>query len=89
MSRAARRLRRRQDRDRLREASFVGAALRGCICNPELRHRPGGFTIFHSDWCPAADTGSQLIFLRGRHQSAEEFARVVAAVLQALRNGGP
>lgn len=92
MSRSARRIRRHRTRQIEREAVRVGAAIRGCRCRPDIEHaRIDGVRhvrVHHAADCPAT-TGPQLVIGRGHGQTAEEFARAVAAVLQALRNGGP
>lgn len=71
-----------------RTAIRIAAAIRGCTCEPGIRHRDRKgvrhIEVAHDVGCPAADTGSQLVLARGRHQTPEEFAGAVIAVSRAL-----
>jgi hypothetical protein len=56
-----------------RDAIRLGAAVRGCTCFPDIRHRKTGGLVFdvalyHDEACPAYDTGTQLILLPGGHR---------------------
>ncbi|MGI8517256.1 MAG: hypothetical protein ACR2ME_02775 [Acidimicrobiia bacterium] len=68
----------------------MAAAIRGCVCRPEIsrRHKDGigHLDMYHDGDCPAADSGTQLLIGRG-HQTAEEFAAVVAEVVEVFEEG--
>lgn len=66
----------------------IASAVRGCACRPAVkrRHLAGRVEadVFHDGWCPAADTGSMLLVKRGSHETAADFAAVVAELLRGL-----
>lgn len=56
-------------RQRERDAIRLAAAIRGCDCRPDIRHRKprGGvrhIDVAHDDDCPAVDTAPQFILTR-------------------------
>jgi|HigsolmetaAR202D_1030399.scaffolds.fasta_scaffold04796_7 hypothetical protein len=88
MSRAARRIRRNRTREMIRQAAATTAAIRGCVCKPRIEHSTiegvRHLSYYHDDACPAADTGSSLILVRGHNQSSADFARAAVDVVREL-----
>ena len=71
------------------EAVEVTSALHGCTCRPDIeRHHRNGLasvSVFHDSWCPAVDSGSQLVIARHPHDSAADFAAVIAELVDAIQ----
>ena len=58
-----------------RDAIRLAAAIRGCVCDPPIRHpkhKPKGLvfdvSLYHSEECPAYGTRPQLILLPSGHR---------------------